>query len=283
MTDLIVATVILAAISSLALAAGYRIGALSQRWPSVAALIFVGVGYALYVVFMRDSVLLIQAIPFSSVPILGDPAPWLASLAAGVLLAQAKVVMFRRVAISSVVLMLGWYGPVKNLTVEPPPTQNSWHLGVCIQSTMSTCGPAAIATMLRRHGVHTNEATMAELCLTNHEGTHLTGMYRGLALKAPKGTEARATNMSIEELFDNPDRLPVIATLMLTRELANANPQYVEDWGWDVGVMHSVVVLGFETDEYVSIADPGVGPELWRRHGLAELWTGEVLYLERHD
>ncbi|MEO0477540.1 MAG: cysteine peptidase family C39 domain-containing protein [Planctomycetota bacterium] len=283
MLDLLIAVLIVAIISLFALFLGFRIGVLTKRWPSVVVLVMVGGLYGLYLLFVRDSVVLVQVLPISSVPVLGDPAPWLASLAGGVLLGTRSVLLARRVVIAALVVAMGWHGPVRVLTVQPPETHNTWNQGVCLQSTFSTCGPAALTTLLKHHGVKTNETALAELCLTSDKGTHLTGLFRGLALKTPEGMKPRAQHMSVDELIANPDRLPAVVSLMLTRELARADPRYAEDWGWDVGVMHTVVVESFDGEAYVYIADPGVGPERWSQRGLRELWTGEVLYLEADD
>lgn len=283
MLDLIVAALIVASASAITLILGYRVGGLRKRWPSIAVLIAAGGLYGLYLLFIRDSVLLVQMIPFSSVPILGDPAPWVASLSAGVLLAQHRVVLVRRVMIAGLVVAVGWHEPVRALITQRPDTHNSWNQGVCLQTTYSTCGPAALTTLLKLHGVETTEGRMAELCLTSSNGTHLTGLYRGLVLQAPAGTTVKAESMGVDELSASPERLPAVVSLMLTREMDRAEPRYAENWGWDIGVMHSVVLLAFQDDGHVLVADPGAGPERWLERGLRELWTGEVLYLERDD
>ncbi|MEM9109912.1 MAG: cysteine peptidase family C39 domain-containing protein [Planctomycetota bacterium] len=283
MLDLIIAACIVAALSLMTCILGYRLGRIEKHWPSIALLIATGLLYGLYLLFVRDSVLLVQLLPLSAVPILGDPTPWMASLAAGLLLAQHRVMLIRRAIIAGLVVAMGWHGPVRALTTTPPETYNTWNQGVCLQSTFSTCGPAALATLLKQHGVKTDETTMARLCLTNDKGTHLTGLYRGLTLKAPAGTAVHAAQLGVDELIATPERLPAVASLMLTRELAEAEPRYVEDWGWDVGVMHVVTLLAVDEEGYVLVADPGVGPERWNPEGLRELWIGEVLYLARDD
>ncbi|MEM9348539.1 MAG: cysteine peptidase family C39 domain-containing protein [Planctomycetota bacterium] len=283
MLDLIVAACIVASLSVITFILGYRLGLLKQRWPSIAVLIVAGGLYGLYLLRIRDTVLVVQVLPFSSVPILGDPAPWMASLAAGVLIAQHRVMLIRRVVIAGLVMAMGWHGPVRALTTTPPDTYNTWNQGVCLQSTFSTCGPAALTTLLKHHGVKTDETTMTRLCLTSDKGTHLTGLYRGLAIKAPAGTTVRAAQLGVDELIETPERLPAVVSLMLTRELAEAQPRYVEDWGWDVGVMHVVTLLAVDEEGYVLVADPGVGPERWNQEGLRQLWTGEVLYLARDE
>ena len=283
MSDLILATFIVAFASLIALILGYRVGGLKKHWPSIVLLVLSGGLYSLYFLFIRDSVILVQLLPFSSVAILGDPAPWIAALAAGVLLAQARVMLIRRLIIASLVVAVSWYGPVRALITKPPDTHNTWDQGVCLQSTFSTCGPAALTTLLKDHGVTTSETEMAELCLTNHKGTHLTGLYRGLSLKAPEGLSVRAAHLSVDELVASPERFPAVVSLMLTPELARVEPRYVEDWGWDVGVMHTVVLLKVQKNGRVLVADPGVGRERWTQPGLRELWTGEVLYLARDE
>lgn len=286
MNDLIFAAVVVAGVSLGMFLVGYRLGRSRRHWPGVVALAGVGVVYMGYFLFLRDSVALVRFIPVSSVKIAGDPAPWLAALAAGILVAQHRIHALRRAALALLVVAMGWHGTATAFTRPSQQTGDVWEEGVCLQTARSTCGPAALATLLRIHGVQTNETEMARLCLTGEEGTHLTGLYRGLSLKAPHGTTPVANRMSVEELRNNPDRLPALVSLKLTRALADTDPRYVQQWGWDVGVLHSTVVLSFEKDDdiwRVWLADPGTGAELWSVRGLEELWTGEVLYLERDD
>lgn len=220
MSDLIFAAAVVVGACVGLLFAGFRIGRAQTRGPAVVALVGVGVVYGVYFLLFRDSVLLLRVLPVSSVPILGDPSPWLASLAAGVLLAQRSVPAARRSVIAVLVVAMGWHGPVSVLARTPPEVSNEWSQGVCFQTARATCGPAALATLLRHHGVQTNEAEMARLCLTGEEGTHLTGLYRGLRLRAPEGLTPRAASLSVQSLRDRPERLPAVVSLMLTRELA---------------------------------------------------------------
>ncbi|MEM1356380.1 MAG: cysteine peptidase family C39 domain-containing protein [Planctomycetota bacterium] len=149
-----------------------------------------------------------------------------------------------------------------------------------VATATRTCTPAAATTLLSYHGVETSEEQLAELCLTSEKGTHLTGLYRGLSLLAPEGHRVRVESLIVLELMGRPDALPAVVSLKLTQEIADRDPRFVQNWGWDVEVTHTVVVIGFPNEQIVAIADPGVGRETWTVRGLEELWTHEVIYLE---
>lgn len=283
MTDLLIASLILLVISAAAFYLAWRVGRLPKRWPEIvlgAGAVALTVSYLL---LLRDSIGLVWLMPVSAVPVAGDPLPVFAALFAGLLAGQAKIPRWRRAVFAIVVVAAGWYGPVSAMTNRPPKTFVSWEAGVCLQSTTSTCGPAAATTLLHYAGVETTEAELARLCLTTDHGTHLTGLYRGLSLLAPPDTHVRVRHMSVAELMAGQDLLPVIASLRLTAELAQRDPRFVTEWGWDVGVTHTVVIFNFPQKDKVRLGDPGVGMETWRVRGLKELWTGEVIYLEADD
>ena len=45
--------------------------------------------------------------------------------------------------------------------------------GITMQSVSGTCGPSAIAALLRRHGIEKSERELAELCHTTQSGTEI--------------------------------------------------------------------------------------------------------------
>jgi hypothetical protein len=49
--------------------------------------------------------------------------------------------------------------------------QERWESGACLQSTQSTCGPASVATMLRKLGVDTSEQAIARAAYSYVGGT----------------------------------------------------------------------------------------------------------------
>ena len=283
MADLWIASIVLLIASLVAFVGGLWLSRRKQSWPAVAAGVFAVLGVAGYLLLLRDSVLLVQLLPVSAVPVAGDPLPVFGALFAGLVVGHAKVPRWRRLPAACIAFAAGWYGPVQALTHRPPPTYAAWQDGVCLQTTFSTCSPAAAATLLSYHGVSASEAQLAELCLTTERGTHLTGLYRGLARLAPENHRVRVAELSVQQVMGRPDVLPALVSLQLTEEIALRDSRFTEEWGWDVGVTHTVVLIGFPSDKLVAIADPGVGRETWTVRGLEELWTGEVIYLERRD
>lgn len=283
MSDLVIASVVLGVLTALSFVGGLWLSKRKQTWPAVAAGVFAVLATTLYLLLLRDSVLLVRLMPVSAVPVAGDPLPILGGLFAGLLAGHAKVPVWRRLPVALIALGAGWFGPVRAMTNQPPQTFAQWQDGVCLQTSFVTCGPAAAATLLSYHGIDASETQLAELCLTNDKGTHLTGLYRGLSLLSPDDKRVRVEQLSVAEVMARPDAVPAIVSLRLTEEMALRDSRFTEEWGWDIGMMHTVVLIGFPSDKLAAIADPGVGRETWTVKGLEELWTGEVIYLEQHD
>jgi predicted double-glycine peptidase len=61
-----------------------------------------------------------------------------------------------------------------------------WREGVCLQSTFSTCGPAATATILNRFGLHTSEKEIAAEAFTSASGTENWYLARAIRRRGMK-------------------------------------------------------------------------------------------------
>ena len=117
------------------------------------------------------------------------------------------------------------------------------------------------------------------LCLTTTQGTSTHGLYRGLKLKTASTPwdVYLFSGTSIAELR----RLsgPVLISVELRPE-DRIDPRYQNTLGWLPGVPHSVVLLGFTAGgNFVRIADPAIGHELWSIQDLELLWHGEGVTL----
>jgi len=283
-SDLITASIAVGIVALLALAAGWWVGRRGPTWSHAAAMLLMGGLIAVYLLVLRDSVALTTLGPWSALMIYADPLPWVAAFVGGLVLGQTALPWWRRGVLAVAVAVAGWWGPYTVLSAEPPPVDEPsvWRDGVCLQSQWGTCVPAAAATLLRAHGVEASEAEMAELCRTGEDGTHLLGLWRGLVLKGqPAGLEPAAAALSIDDLRDRPEVLPAVLELKLTVEVARREPRYVTDWGWEVGVIHTVVAFGWRPDGRLDIGDPATRRESFTVSGLDELWTGQAVWLER--
>lgn len=278
--DLWIACVVMVVLSVAAFEIGRRIGHGGKpRRLAVGLVVLVLIGA--YLAWARDGIWLVRLLPVSAVIIYGNPLPWLAAMLAGAICAERHTPRWRRGVLAVAVVGFGSIGPMRALVNHPPDTRPWWQNGVAIQSAPATCSPAAAATLLSHYDIDTDERDMARLCLSTDKGTHLFGLYRGLSLMArERNLEPVVLDTSLDELRDRSEWLPVIAGVRLTRDLHDRDPRYQQRWGWDVGVMHTLVILEFPDDEHVIVADPGAGLERWSLKGMRELWANEVIYLQ---
>jgi hypothetical protein len=66
--------------------------------------------------------------------------------------------------------------------------KDRWENGVCLQSTMSTCGPASVATILRKLGTNVSERELADEAWTSDRGTENWYLARALNRRGFKTT-----------------------------------------------------------------------------------------------
>lgn len=126
--------------------------------------------------------------------------------------------------------------------------------GITIQSLDSTCGPAALSTLMRTFGFEVTEGELARV-----GGTRTNGMTGG-------------------ELCDVAAEFGFSHNYVVTDSMAlisDGRPCLL-----GVGDDHWVTFLGFNgrIGKYV-IADPSFGIDLVDRKSLAETWRGKALYL----
>ncbi len=132
---------------------------------------------------------------------------------------------------------------------------DTWNGEVCLQSSPSSCGPACLATVLRRHGMPANEREIAIACRTTDTGTELWYLAR----------HARAQGLHAE--FQIRDQLPdPVAIIGTTRG----------------GRGHFQAVLAIRDDQ-VQIGDPMQGARwLPRAEAAARLgFSGMCLVVSR--
>ncbi len=115
-----------------------------------------------------------------------------------------------------------------------------WSENVSLQSTSSTCGPSAAATVLRSLGQETNEAELAIAAHTSASGTEIWYLARAL--------RARGLTVSFLATDPNPSILPYPA-IAGTRI------------GNETGTGHFIAILDREGDRYV-FGDPMIGRQV---------------------
>ncbi|HSI36286.1 MAG TPA: cysteine peptidase family C39 domain-containing protein [Tepidisphaeraceae bacterium] len=235
------------------------------------------------ILWARDAIWALRWLPARTLVVYGD---WTPLLVAGVIGAGWRLLPGRPARRCVLVVPLAgltlWHAyaglferPAGELHVV-----DRWQRGICRQSTQTTCGPAAAATLLARYAIRATEPEMAGLCLTTRDGTSLRGICRGLAIKAT-GMPLRVTPVvgGIDELAA---QAPAILSVYLA-DTEKHDPRFHREWGWAPGVRHVVVLLGRRADGRFEIGDPAMGPEAWDRRALEALWHGDGVRLVREQ
>lgn len=176
-------------------------------------------------------------------------------------LARVRTVVLS-IALLGVIL---WHGRFFLIPSGADALETTWDAdGVCIQSRDWSCVPAAIATVLRHHGIRTTEREVAQLALSRpHYGTHILGTHRALRiLGKEKGLRVRFLHCDV-------------ATLRRLRKpcmiLSHFNVDHIN-------------VVYAATGDFAIVAEPSWGMESWPNLGdLPDVWSGDVIVVYRDD
>ncbi len=109
--------------------------------------------------------------------LIADYIPSLSGLLIGAL-TTIKHRSFRLGSVSLTLIMAAIIicGPWAKLLINPLDESiitDKWNADVCLQSTPSTCGPAALATLLKARGLEYSELTIAQNAYSSGTGTEL--------------------------------------------------------------------------------------------------------------
>lgn len=163
--------------------------------------------------------------------------------------------------------------------LEPTPkSRHHWRDDCCVQSHQSTCGAAAAATLLAKHGLTATEKEMVSLCLTKESGTTFFGIYRGLKIKT-EGSPWAVEAFVCDEATLYQEKAPALLSVWLEPG-QERDPRYESEWGWREGSRHAIV-LNSRDGDFVNISDPAIGNERWGIHSMKVLWHGVGLRLVR--
>ena len=255
---------------------------ISSRWPKWVhdsiALVTVLLILAYIHSFWNDSRLTL-ILPYSNLIIVGNWFLPLAGVLAGLVWERITERSSRRWVSIVLLFGVGTYSTLSPVLGQPPVCRNQWEGNLCLQSTTSTCSPAAAATLLRLYGIEATEQEMAELCLTR-QGTTWMGLYRGLKLKT-EGTDWDVQIIHFDaSSADYVPRGPMVLTAMLTSD-SERMEAYQGEWGWIPGVSHSVVFLNQTRSGSFRMVDPTVGIENWTSEDVRTLWCGQGMRLVR--
>ena len=183
MTDLYLALALMAAVSVALFLLGLALGRRLARGALAVAALLTCAFIVGFVRFASDRLLLARLLPFSNVVVLADWLPAAVALLAGLAWRRIDGRAWRKGLLVVPLVLLCGFRSANTLFGTAPPPDDRWKRGVCLQTSQASCSAAAAATLLKAHGIDTNEAEMARLCLTRPAGTPMHGLYRGLKLK----------------------------------------------------------------------------------------------------
>ena len=250
-----------------------------RTWKTVAATIIVGwmIGYS---GLLWDHPLLAEWLPFSSLIVIANWFPLFLLALAALVVQMEHLQLWRRGLMTSALAAAAAYALFQPVLGSPPVCGNAWNKqGDCVQTTQYTCSAASAATLLHAYGIQATESEMAELCLTRH-GTSWMGLYRGLKLKTENSMwDVEVIDCAVNDLRSFAER-PMILNVGLPAGASQNDPLHREH-GWQPGMSHSVVLLGFRDASHVCIADPSpsIGREEWNLATMHRLWHGKAIRL----
>jgi hypothetical protein len=252
-------------------------GARSRRWRPAwigraLAILALGVIVA-YGVFLGDSLLLAKALPVADVMAWGNLQTPAMALLAGIAWAQMTGPAWqKRVLIGALVGIGLWRMAWPYMGTQPALGAEHWHRGVCVQTSKSTCAPAAAATLLARANIRAGEAEMTRLCLTHDDGTTMLGLFRGLKIKTD-GTPYTVAVFEGTAADLRRQQLPAVISIQ-----AVGLPSGI----LGVGNRHAVVVFDYADDQHITIGEPFTGNiQHWTLHDLQQVFQGESISLVR--
>lgn len=284
MTDILTGLSIMAALTAVVLLLTIRFTRPLTRREATGVGTVVALLMILYLRFAWQTALLSQVLPWSNVVVLSNWFPLAAAFLAGVTWTHGYGTKLRRVLFGLAVLGISGWSMIQPLLGQPPECEDFWDgNGVCRSTSKYTCSPASAATLLRRYGIKTSEAEMARLCLTRR-GTTWQGIYRGLRLKLDEQPldQKLPRRIDVIECDWKELRTRLSEPAILSVGLLPGTPGsdvYISRWGWQPGVLHSVVLMEFHGDDLMLIADPAVGLEFWSMTDLQNLYRGRAIRL----
>lgn len=225
-------------------------------------------------------------IPHSAVIVWANLVPVAAAISAGLAYRLPNTPHWRQLLAAGLLALLSIgtaFWPVQGFILRPTqPGGNTWSQGVALQTSWSSCSPAAAATLLRANGVDVNESDLMTACLTDSRGTVSLGLYRGVKLYADANDlDVEIIPPSLDQLYTD-NQWPVLLLVRLPKTGVD-DPRYEQHWGWIPGLGHSVVALGLRSNGNLLIGDPSIGREQWTRKDMETLWHGDGIRLHKRQ
>lgn len=158
-----------------------------------------------------------------------------------------------------------------------------WVEGLCLQSNKSSCGPAAVATLLYQTGHLSVEDRLGErhlsaTCLTSRQGTSPLGLFRGVQLSvAGRGGSATVASRD-PDTWIRRGQLPNLAVVSFQE---NGCPTRGGRFTGAATELHALVVHSRTVDGGWRIADPASGWRTWSDKEFRDVFTGDAIFVSK--
>ena len=153
--------------------------------------------------------------------------------------------------------------------------ETQWCDGICLQSHISTCAPAAAVTLLRNAGIIAEERDLVRVCSTSDQGTESLSLYRGVRIYSNTVFHKICVASSNTDAWLTGHQLPNLAIVHFNAP----NVAFPSQLFSPSVNRHAVVVFGRnDVGEWV-IGDPAFGKTTWSDEEFQARFTGEALYV----
>lgn len=253
---------------------GLRLARRRTWWQACLLVVLVAGMLAIHMMYLLDNLRLARWLPVADCMFYTNLSIPLSALVVSLAWPVLRLPTWRKLAILLFVVFLGLersYAPI--VGQRPAMKAAMWNGDVCQQTTLSTCVPAACATLLTQVGIPATEQEMASLCFTAESGSSSLAAYRGLKIKTA-GTPY--------------DAVGFVGSASELRRQGFAGGVISEEFGTDPkplfprNARHELAICSFNDNGTVTIADPLSGDRFpWPAREFDRTWPGQGVFLRR--
>ena len=274
MQQLILPTLIMLLAAAVMVPVGLRLARRRTRWQACLLVLLVGFMLLIHMLYLLDNLRLARWLPIADCMFYTNLSIPLSALVVALAWPVIRLPTWRKLAILLFVVFLGLersYAPI--VAQRPAMKAARWNSGVCQQTTLSTCVPAACATLLAKTGIPATEQELARLCFTAESGSSNLAAYRGLKIKTT-GTPYDA--IAFVGSADQLRRQPFVGGIISMEFDTGPKPLLPRS------ARHELVIWSFNDNGSVTIADPLSGNCLpWPAAEFDRYWPGQGIFLRR--
>ena len=274
MQQLVLPTLILLLAGALMVPVGLRLARYRTPWQACLLVLLVAAMLLIHILYLLDNLRLAQWLPIADCMLYTNLSIPLSALVVALAWPVLRLPAWQKLALLLFVVSLGLqrsYAPF----VGPRPAMKAamWHGDVCQQTTLSTCVPAACATLLAKVGIPATEQELARLCFTAESGSSSLAAYRALKIKTSATPyDAIAFVGSADELR----RQPFVGGIISMGFDSGPKPLLPQN------ARHELAIWSFNDNRSVTLADPLSGNRLaWPAAEFDRSWPGQGVFL-RH-